>query len=211
MTSRMESGFVAALVAGVAYMAVVFGWLDGPGAIVLKGAGVALLALWAATRARSVDGWLIAAVMALGATGDVLLEVAGLEIGAVSFLAGHVVAVILYRRNGAPWAGIAAAGLAVAAAAWLILPDPGVALYALGLGAMAGGASGSRFPRGLVALGAWLFVLSDLLIFARSGMLADSIVPHLLVWPTYFGGQALIAWGVVTTLRRHDQGLHHRL
>jgi len=34
------------------------------------------------------------------------------------------------------------------------------------------------------------------------GLLADSIVPRLLVWPTYFGGQALIAWGVVTTLAR---------
>jgi hypothetical protein len=33
------------------------------------------------------------------------------------------------------------------------------------------------------------------------GPLAGSVVPDLLVWPTYFGGQALIAWGGVMTLR----------
>lgn len=207
----MGRGFVAALVAGVSYMLpVLMGW-SGPGIIVWKGAGVALLALWAARRATGMDGRLIAAVMALGAAGDVLLEVAGLEIGALSFLAGHLVAVALYRRNGAGWAGIIGGAVVVALDAWLILPDPGVAAYALGLGAMAGGASGSRFPRHVVALGAWLFVVSDLLIFARQGMLAHSILPHLLIWPAYFAGQALIAWGVVTTLARHDHGLYDRI
>ena len=47
----------------------------------MEGAGVALLAIWAAIQARDVDGWLIAAVMALGATGDVLLDAQGLETG----------------------------------------------------------------------------------------------------------------------------------
>jgi uncharacterized membrane protein YhhN len=201
----MERLFVAALIAGVSYMAPSLAGWSGPVAVVWKGAGVALLALWAARRARGADGWLIAAVMALCAAGDVLLEVAGLEIGALAFLAGHVVAVTLYRRNGAPWGLIAAAAFAVAGVTWLILPDPGVAVYALGLGAMAGGASGARFPRRFVALGAWLFVLSDLLIFAEQGVLAGSILPRLLVWPTYFSGQALIAWGVVTTLAREGR------
>jgi len=198
----MGRGFVAALIAGAAYMVVVLGYWSGPGAVVLKGAGVALLALWAATHARSTDGWLIVAVLALGATGDVLLEIAGLVPGAAAFLAGHIGAVLLYRRNGAGWVLILVAAMAVAAAARLVAHDSGVALYALGLGAMAGAATGSRFPRRFVALGAWLFVVSDLLIFARMGLLADSIVPRLLIWPTYFGGQALIAWGVVTTLAR---------
>ena len=47
-----------------------------------------------------------------------------------------------------------------------------------------------------------LFVASDLLIFARLGPLAGSPLPGLLIWPTYFAGQALIAWGVVTVLAR---------
>jgi len=58
-----------------------------------------------------------------------------------------------------------------------------------------------------------MFVASDLLIFAKLGPLAASSVPHLLIWPLYFGGQALIAWGAVTTLLRWraDEELHHRL
>jgi uncharacterized membrane protein YhhN len=95
---------------------------------------------------------------------------------------------------------------AVAFAAWLLPADraaaPGIAVYALGLGAMAGTAWFSRFPRSTVGLGAWLFVASDLLIFARLGPLHGSVVPDLLVWPLYVVGQGLIAWGVVTSLRR---------
>jgi hypothetical protein len=46
-----------------------------------------------------------------------------------------------------------------------------------------------------------LFVISDLLIFSRMGPLAGSAIPDLLVWPTYFGGQALIATAGVKALR----------
>ena len=90
-----NSIFLAALVAGTSY------WfadrLIAPGTlhIAWKGAGVGLLAVWAALNARSRDGWLLAAVLALGALGDVLLETAGLTAGAVAFLAGHAVAVFL--------------------------------------------------------------------------------------------------------------------
>jgi len=65
---------------------------------------------------------------------------------------------------------------------------------------MAGAAWTSRFSRYRVGIGAVLFALSDLLIFGRLGPLAASPLPHLLVWPLYFAGQALIAWGVVTRL-----------
>ena len=77
---------------------------------------------------------------------------------------------------------------------------PGVALYALALGAMAAGAWSSGFPRYRVGLGAALFVVSDLLIFARLGPLADSTVPGLLIWPLYYFGQFLICIGVVGTV-----------
>src|SRR3546814_10762347 len=75
-----------------------FGW-SGPGVIAWKGAGVALLAAWAVSAARDLDGWLIAVVLALGAAGDVLLEAAGMIAGAAAFLAGHLVAIWLYARN----------------------------------------------------------------------------------------------------------------
>jgi hypothetical protein len=45
------------------------------------------------------------------------------------------------------------------------------------------------------------------------GPLTTSPLPSWLIWPLYFGGQALIAWGGVTTLLRwkDDDDIHHRL
>jgi uncharacterized membrane protein YhhN len=206
--------FLAGLIAGGSYYATHWIAVPLPVDAAWKGAGVGLLALWAAVQARSANGWLIAAALGLGALGDVLLETHGLTIGAIAFLAGHLVAAALYLRNrsGALWqAGVIA--LAVAATAWMLPADraaaPGIALYAAGLGAMFGTAAISRFPQASVGLGAALFVLSDLLIFGRMGPMAGSALPGLLIWPTYFAGQALIAWGVVRSLANED--LHHRL
>src|SRR3954462_3469632 len=66
--------------------------------IAAKGAGVGLLAVAAALAARTPDGWLLALLLALGAAGDVLLEIA-LGAGAAAFAAGHVVSIVLYLRN----------------------------------------------------------------------------------------------------------------
>lgn len=214
MIARSHLILLVALIAGASFY--LNHWLElrGPGEVVWKGAGVALLALWAAMRARNAGGWLIALVLALGALGDVLLETHGLTIGALAFLAGHLVAVLLYQRNARRpgWLAVPIA-LGVAFLAWRLPVDRdaagGIAIYALGLGAMAGSALVSRFP--LAAVGAVLFVVSDLLIFARLGPLAASPLPGLLIWPTYFAGQALIAWGVVTTVRRGDENLHDRI
>ena len=75
-----------------------------------------------------------------------------------------------------------------------------LAFYATPLALMAALAWISRFSRFTVGLGAMFFVISDLLIFARMGPLAGSILPGLLIWPLYFTGQAMIAVGVVRTL-----------
>lgn len=198
--------FVAGLIAGVSYF---FGRDLALPAVVLaawKGAGVGLFAIWAASQARGLDGWWIALVLALGALGDVLIE-DDLVRGALAFLAGHVVAIPFYlgHRRGRLWIA-ALVAVVVPAIAWL-LPDqrgeaPGIAFYAMGLGLMAGAALISRFPVATVGAGALLFIVSDLLLFARMGPLGGSPIPDWLVWPTYLGGQALIAWGVVDTLRR---------
>ena len=207
---------IAALIAGATYLPA--SWLvpDGAGMLVWKGAGVALLAIWAAANARTAAGWWITAVLALGAAGDVLIDAIGLTAGACAFLAGHVLATGLYlRERRRDWTamltGVALARVTVIPTIAFLLPAdraaaPGIALYALGLGAMAASASLSRFPLRRVSLGALMFAVSDLLIFARLGPLAGSPVPDLLVWPLYFAGQALIATGVVATLSKEGQG-----
>lgn len=223
MSTITKPIFIAAIIAGVTYLPA--DWLlpHGPVVVAWKGAGVALLALWAWLSVRGREGVWITAILALGALGDVLLEVVGLTVGALAFLAGHVIATIFYlrhRRAGAfrDLGPIALARLIVIPALAFLLPDdrsvaPGIALYATGLGAMAASAWLSRFPRNRVAFGALLFAVSDLLIFARLGPLAGSWVPGLLVWPLYFAGQALIAGGVVATLalEARNEDLHHRL
>lgn len=201
----MNALFLAALVAGLSYWPASHLGLDPVLLTVWKGAGVALLAAWAAARARSADGWLLVAVLALGAAGDVLLEVARLEIGGGVFLAGHVVAIVLYLRNrraGAGWSALLLVPAVVAFSAMLPADRsgaPGVGLYGAGVSAMAACALMSRFR--LAAAGALMFVVSDLLIFARLGPLAGSWLPALLVWPLYFFGQASIAWDVGTRSR----------
>ena len=161
-----------------------------------------MLAGWCWERAHRNAG--IVDVLWAGGMGlaAVLLAAVGLTVGAVAFLMGHVVAIMLYRRHarGALYAPVLAIPGATIGLAVALTHDVGVAIYAVGLGAMAGCAWGSLFPR-RVAWGAVLFVVSDLLIFARMGVVSDSIVPSLLVWPTYFAAQALIAHGVVSTLR----------
>ncbi|HSX56832.1 MAG TPA: lysoplasmalogenase family protein [Sphingomonas sp.] len=207
----MRGLFWIAVVAGASYSLTAWGLAEvGAWQAAWKTSGVALLALWAATQARNIDGWLIAAALALGALGDLLLETHGFTTGGAAFAAGHAVAIVLYLRNrrADPSSSQKLLGYLLAPATILIsalLAAPaGQALptgtYAAFLGVMAATAWMSRFPRYRVGIGAVLFVVSDLLIFARFGVLKESVVPGLLIWPTYFAAQALIAWGVVQTL-----------
>jgi len=196
---------IASVIAGVSYVVTWGVTLPPPVEIAWKGAGVALLAIHAAVRARSVDGWLLVAVMGLGALGDVLLEILGLTTGAVAFLLGHLVASGLYlRHRRAGWPAALVLVPAIAGAAWLLPADraaaPGIALYAGFLGVMAATALGSRFPWASVGRGALMFVLSDLLIFARLGPLPDNLATGLAVWGLYYFGQMLICLGVAESL-----------
>ncbi|WP_309644138.1 lysoplasmalogenase family protein [Phenylobacterium sp.] len=205
-----RAALFAALIAGVSYMA---SWdlpLSQAQSLAWKGAGVGLLALYAALVARDSDGWRLCAVMAFGAAGDVLLGAAGLVVGAVAFLIGHLIAIWLYLRNRRIETTRSQKLLALVLIPTTVLiafflPSdragaPGVAVYALGLAVMAACAWISRFPRRTVGSGAMMFVVSDLLIFAREGPLAGQAWVGFGIWGLYFLGQTLICVGVTRTL-----------
>ena len=214
--AEARAWLVAALFAGFSYP-LSFG-LDLPpvAAILWKGAGVGLLALWASRQGVGIDHRLLAVVLLLGAMADMVLELAFVA-GAAIFALGHVVAILLHVRNRAPafaplraalWlllAGLVAAILVAAVPAAWVWP---VAVYALFLLAMAGAAARARFP--LAFEGACLFVLSDALIFWRLGMSATLPGLGLAIWILYFAGQALIALGVVRGLRAGPANLDAR-
>lgn len=196
----------ASVVGGVSYVAA---WgLDLPQAwdLAWKGTGVGMLAVYAALRARDLNGWLLTAVMLFGVLGDVLLGV-NFIVGAVAFLIGHAIAIGLYlrnRRKKIQRSQLALAIVLVPATMFIsyMLPAdragaPGVAFYSLGLALMAATAWTSRFPRFTVGVGAVMFLVSDLLIFGRMGPLPDTLIVGLGVWGLYYFGQLLICTGAV--------------
>ena len=215
MPKRALSGrrpwLLASLVAGISFYFVKDSALGGLFLMAWKGAGVASLAIYALIRAPSVDGRLLAAIMAFGAAGDMAIEIS-LAAGAGCFFIGHMIAIALYARHRRDIVTPSQKSTAIALLlgtpliAFLMPTDrsaaPSMALYALALGGMAAAAWSSAFPRYRVGLGAVLFVASDLLIFARMGPLGASPLPGFLIWPLYYLGQFLICTGVVSALRR---------
>jgi hypothetical protein len=174
--------------------------------ILLKGSGVAFLAIYALRRSPLLDAKILALVMAFSAMGDMGIELS-LELGGALFFASHVAAISLYLRNLRHEPSASQKGLAVALlisaplVSWLVSDNWQLALYGLALGGMAATAWMSRFPRYRVGIGAVMFVVSDWLIFAGQGPMAGSEIPSLAIWPLYFTGQFLIATGVIQTLR----------
>jgi len=201
---------LASLVFGISYWFVAQGHMPGLYQILWKGAGAGLLAAYAWGHHPSRDAHMVAVVMALGALGDMVLEIDFLW-GALAFFAGHLVAMALYlryrrERTTASQKGLAAAVLiGVPLIAWALTGAVQVALYALALGGMAATAWTSSFPRYRVGLGAMLFVASDLLIFARMGPLAGNGLAWQLIWPLYYLGQFLICTGAIGSLRERGQ------
>ncbi|WOK38222.1 lysoplasmalogenase [Sphingomonas sp. C3-2] len=176
-----------------------------------KGAGVGFLALAAMNAARDTDGLLLAIVLACGAVGDVLL-VESLVRGAIAFAIGHGFAIWLYLRNQRAvltTSQKALAILVVPLSAWIAWTLPtdrmmaaSVSVYTVTVAAMAACAWISRFPRYWTGIGAMLFLVSDLLIFARMGVLTGAGWVSFAVWAFYYGGQFLICMGVLRTLRK---------
>lgn len=206
---------LASLVAAISYFFVANDAIPGVYLMVWKGAGVAFLAAYAWHRTRGTDGLLIGLVMALGAIGDVGVELS-LVLGAGFFALGHIVAIVLYGRNrrarltaSQMLAGLALAIFSPLLAGLISYPQPGwstAVVYAALLGVMAAMAWTSRFTRYRVGIGAVLFVASDLIIFAQEAGKVSPEVGGMLIWPLYYAGQLLIAMGVVQALRAdHDE------
>ena len=210
--SERRPWLLASLIAGISYYFVAGSQVPGLYQIAWKGAAVGLLAGWALRWHHSSDARQIGAVLALGALGDMAIEVS-MVAGAGAFLLGHLLAIRLYLRRPrtatSPSQRLAAAALALLTPllAWQLSGSLAAAFYGLGLGGMAASAWLSSFPRYRVGLGAVLFVASDLLIFARLGVLAESAVPGLLIWPLYYFGQFLICIGVVGALRERERAI----
>lgn len=180
----------------------------------VKGAAVALLAGYALKRHTSPDARLLTWALGAASLGDMAMEVqVDRTIGGLLFFLFHVLAMGVFLRHRRPGLKGSQRALAVATLiltpviGWLLTRSMDVAFYALALGAMAGSAWASSFPRYRVGAGAMLFVISDLLIFAEMGPLAGHFLPEYMVWPTYFLGMLLITTGVVQTLRKRDPEL----
>ncbi len=211
--SLAKAVLVASLLAGLTYLFGLNAENGSTASLAWKGAGVWLLAIYAALNARSSDGWMLVAVMGLGALGDVLVE-RDLTTGAVAFAAGHVIASILYLRHRRPRLTPSQQGLAIILVPAVVIitamltRNGGAAIYSLFLAVMASSAWISRFPRLRTGIGAMMFVASDLFIFAREGGALVGDWLGFAIWGLYFCGQVLIVLGVTQTLNRgEDSGL----
>ncbi|GAA0635208.1 lysoplasmalogenase [Sphingomonas ursincola] len=201
------------LVAAISYYFVSDAPIPGLYLMLWKGLGVGFLAVFAFARHHSRDGQLIGAVMTLGAIGDMAIEI-DMIYGAVAFLLGHCVAIWLYARHRRARVTFSQRLFAlllvpgVVLIAWALPMDrsgaAGIAFYSLFLAVMAAMAWTSDFPRYRVGTGALMFVVSDLLIFARLGPLEGSAIPDWMIWPLYYFGQFLICTGVIQSLRHKD-------
>jgi uncharacterized membrane protein YhhN len=202
---------LASLLAGLSYPAT---WLllpiDGSVfAIAWKMAGVGLLVPFALRRHHIGEFVALALMLAFYALGDGLIELS-LIAGAIAFAAGHLIGIWLYFRHRRVSPTFSQKLLAaciflltpVIAYALPPTPDEGlqVAAYSVILAAMAAFAWSSNFPRYRVGTGAVMFVISDLLIFARLGPLANSELTNIAIWYLYYFGVFLIATGIAQTL-----------
>lgn len=202
---------LGSLLAGLSFPAT---WLflpieGGFFAIVWKMLAVGLLVPFALRRHHTGEFVVLAIMLAFYAIGDGLIEL-NMIAGAIAFAAGHLVAIWLYfrHRRVSPTFSQKLLAMAILVLTPVIafgLPPTAeegiqVAAYSVILAAMAAMAWSSNFPRYRVGTGAVLFVISDLLIFARLGPLADSELVSVAIWYLYYFGVFLIATGIAQTL-----------
>ncbi len=184
--------------------------------MLVKGAGVALLAIYAFARHSSPDARLLGWALGAAALGDMAMQW-NHQIGGLLFFLFHVLAMGVFLRNrresitGTQSWVVGMTLILTPVIAWLLPADRDAAwqvgLYGFALGGMASSAWASSFPRYRVGAGAMLFLASDLLIFAGWGPLEGHFLPEYMVWPVYYLGMFLITTGVIQTLRKRDPEL----
>ena len=112
--------------------------MPGTFELLLKGAGVGLLAAYAFRRAPGFDGKLIGLVLALSALADMALELA-FTVGGALFAASHLAAIVLYLRNRrerttiSQWLFAIALVIATPLVSWLLSEQLELSGYAAGI------------------------------------------------------------------------------
>jgi uncharacterized membrane protein YhhN len=153
----------------------------------------------------------VVAGLALGAAGDFALARPGARwflAGMAAFAAGHLAYLAAFAVMGAGgppvWLAVALAVLGGSTELWLA-PRTGdlrgpVRGYVGVIVAMALAAGGLPPGHGPAQAGVALFVASDLLLALERFVLRDGVWRRrcaVLLWPLYWGGQALILWGAL--------------
>lgn len=194
--------------------------VKGTAGLVVKTASTALLA--ALTLAMPVGGWfwLIPLGLALGALGDLFLALGGQRrflAGVAAFGLGHLAYAggFLWRSGDIGFDGIAAGEVAALAVLLVLLASTELWLaprtgdlrqpvrgYVGLIGLM--GVTAVLLPvnvgQDVLRLGAGLFILSDLLLALQLFVVTSPGLKWtlaLVLWPAYWTGQALIAWGAL--------------
>ena len=195
--------------------------VKGTAGAVVKTASTALVALLALAMPYGGWFWLIPLGLALGALGDLFLALGGVQrflAGLAAFGLGHLAYAggFLWRSGEIGFDGLSVAELAALSLLLVLLlstegwlaPRTGelrqpVRGYVglIGLMGVAAVVLPAHPGQGVLRLGAALFILSDLMLALQLFVVKDQGARRglaLALWPAYWAGQALIAWGAVT-------------
>ncbi|MGD9665432.1 MAG: lysoplasmalogenase [Novosphingobium sp.] len=199
---------LSAIALALAYFLLRDSALGGVWLMLLKGAGVACLALYAFLRYHGVDARWLGFALVCFALGDAAGQVWPYPALLLAFL-GMVLYLGLFLRNPRRNPASSQKGAAVALLVmtpllfWLLSGgNMQAAIYGLTLGAMAGAAWMSRFPRYRVGTGAVLIVAAGLL---GAASMSAGVLAWWLGWPLYFIGQFLICTGTIQQLKREHR------
>ena len=194
------------------------GWLGA--AVKTASTGFLALAVVLAAAGGGAWFWLVPLGLALGALGDLCLALKGERLflaGVGAFGLGHLAYAggFLLRSGALGFDGVSGAeglvlavllALLVSTEVWLAPRTGGLRGPVRGYVALIGlrGVAAVLLPdapgQGVLRAGAALFILSDLMLAVEMFVARDPRLRRglaLALWPAYWGGQALIAWGAL--------------